>query len=326
MTQMRVLGIAALAAIAANALAADSAQAHINMFGALKDRGGDQKTLPCGGPNRGAGPVYTFEPGATITLGVDEFIPHPGYFRISFDDDGTDGFKDPVSIKPLNSDRYGPGVACRPKDNSNLVDNCGKSDFCNVVSKTGGPTVLWDNLDPHIPKDYTADSRKQWSWTVKLPDVECTNCTLQIQQIMEDPISDNTHGPFDGKADIYYRCVDIQLKRGVGNTPGTVTTPAPTENKGIDCRNLDPDAGFPTVPVIDNRPAAQPDAGVAPVRASVSGHGSLDLDELGEHDEHDAEASAGGCSLASNGRDHGAAFGLLLALGVLVARRRRPSA
>jgi MYXO-CTERM domain-containing protein len=322
MTQTRVLGIAALAAIAANAFAADSAQAHINMFGELKDRGGDQKTLPCGGAERGAGPVYTFEPGATITLGVDEFIPHPGYFRVSFDDDGTDGFKDPVSIKPLNPNRYDAGVACRPKDDSNLVDNCGKSDFCNVVSKTGGPTVLWDNLDPHIPKDYTAASRKQWSWTVKLPDVECTNCTLQIQQIMEDPISDATHGPFDGKADIYYRCVDIQLKRGAGNTPGTVTTPTPVENKGIDCRNAGNDAGTSRAAPV----TGGVDAGAAPVRASVTGNGAIGLDALDEHDEHDAEAAAGGCSLATGEQGTSSAFGLLLALGALVARRRRPSA
>jgi hypothetical protein len=91
--------------LAAGALVASSAQAHIDMVGPLMSRGGDQKIAPCEGKDWGSGPVYTFEPGATITLTAREGVSHDGYFRIAFDDAGDDDFVDPTSIDPVNPDR-----------------------------------------------------------------------------------------------------------------------------------------------------------------------------------------------------------------------------
>jgi hypothetical protein len=211
--------------VGASTLTPTSVSAHITMDGPVKDRGGDQKVKPCGGQARSSTP-FTFEPGATITLGVSEAIPHDGYFRISFDDDGIDGFKDPESIDPINPNRYGTGKKCQ----GTADDNCGKSDFCSVTSNDGGPTVLWDNLDPHLGA--SSGLGKKWAWTVTLPNVECDNCTLQVMQVMEDPAG-GAHGPFDGEDDLYYRCVDIVLKKGAGKTPGTVDTKP--QNKGMSC-------------------------------------------------------------------------------------------
>jgi hypothetical protein len=218
-------------------LGAGTAHAHIDMLGALKSRGGDEKEVPCDGA-RADGTVYMFEPGATVTLGVTEAISHPSYFRIAFDNDGEDGFKEPASILPIDKTRACP---------FNSDDQCGKSDFCNVKSTTGA-TVLWDNLDPHLAGAGTG----QYTWTIKLPNVECTNCTLQILQVMEDTV----HGAYcpqgscaqscsslipglstcsDGSAqDIYHRCVNITLKKGVGTSgPGNAT--GPVTAKGVDC-------------------------------------------------------------------------------------------
>jgi len=63
-----------------------------------------QKTGPCGaaGSVRG-GNITTFAPGETITVTWDETIAHPGWFRISFDDDGDDGFINPATIDDLNN-------------------------------------------------------------------------------------------------------------------------------------------------------------------------------------------------------------------------------
>jgi hypothetical protein len=232
-----------------------TARAHIDMAGALQGRGGDQKSAPCEGQPRGSGTVYMFEPGATITIGVSEGVAHDGYFRIAFDDDGEDGFVDPVSIDPINPDRYGTGQECE----GTAADHCGESDFCNVVSTDGGPTVLWDNLDPHIPTSFL--DTKEWTWTITLPDVECENCTLQIMQVMEDPPG---HGPFDGTSDLYYRCVDIVLRAGVGTTPGTTTAPA--TNDGIECATTaTPDGG------ITEPPDAGPSAGTGGMAPNPSG-------------------------------------------------------
>ena len=100
--------IAVSAVLGVGALSAAPAHAHISMDSPLKDRGGNQKTPHCGGVPRSATP-YEFEPGATIQLGVIESVLHTGYFRISFDDDGEDGFKDPQSIRPVDPNRYGHG-------------------------------------------------------------------------------------------------------------------------------------------------------------------------------------------------------------------------
>lgn len=256
-------------------------QAHFDMLEPLVGRQGDQKARPCEGKERG--PVYAFEPGAIITLGADENIAHDGYFRIAFDDDGTDGFKDPQSIDPLNPARdrddllinLSGGTKTGGKCIMNAADKCGKSDFCNVVSKEGKATVLWDNLDPHL----MSGGGKQYKWTIKLPDVECNNCTLQIIQVMEDI---GGHGPYDLMGDLYYRCVDIELKKGAGtsgpgNSPGPVQAGTPNPmypNANIDCAKGAPpatDAGVTTPDAAVADAGAGSDAGSTPSAGGAAG-------------------------------------------------------
>lgn len=235
----RSLSLASGALFGAVLLSGSVAQAHIGMEGVLKSRttgvlpgyDNEQKMSPCDGA-RSAGPVYTFQPGTTITLSVNEAVPHPSYFRIAFDNDGEDGFKEPASIKPIDPMRKCP---------FNADDQCGASDFCNVYDPNGA-RVLWDNLDPHM------GGGGKYTWNVKLPDIECENCTIQIIQVMEDTV----HGAYcpqgscaksgDSLEDIYHRCINIKLKRGATNSPGTTT--AAINNKGMECtKALVPDAG-----------------------------------------------------------------------------------
>jgi MYXO-CTERM domain-containing protein len=191
------------------------AAAHISLDrgGTHKSRYGDAdaaiKTGPCGKANGAKGTnIYTYEPGQTITVSFLEFVPHPGYFRFAFDNDGDNDFVTPKSIKPVDPKRACP---------SNSADQCGKSDFYN------SPTVLpnMDNLDPHLAGD-----PEKYTYQVKLPDVECANCTLQLIQVMEDLV----HGPYTPGpgtpgdtfyvSDVYYQCIDIVLKRGTGTGSG----------------------------------------------------------------------------------------------------------
>jgi hypothetical protein len=72
-----------------------------------------------------------------------------------------------------------------------------------------------DNLNPHLAGAGTP----KYTWQVKLPNVECTNCTLQVIQVMED---DGAHGPYDptpgvGVGDIYHQCIDLVLKKGAAS-------------------------------------------------------------------------------------------------------------
>jgi hypothetical protein len=207
-------------ALAATAFATP-AHAHIVMKGALLSRGGDQKMFPCDG-KRGDGPVYTFAPGTTVTLSIDEQIPHPSYFRIAFDNDGDDDFVEPKSIKPIEASRQCPYDA---------NDKCGAADYCNV-EKPDGAGVLWDNLNPHV-----ASAAKSLTWNVKLPDIECDNCTIQVIQVMEDTVH-GAYCPSDSckdtsLEDLYHRCIDIKLVKGATNGPGATTMPE--QNMGMQC-------------------------------------------------------------------------------------------
>src|SRR5262245_12039924 len=151
--------------VLAAAFSAASASAHISLEqGAThKSRDGENqlKEGPCGraGSRRGTTNIYTYKPGETITVEFVETIPHPSYFRFAFDADGDDGFMEPRSIKPIVSSRACP---------FNGADKCGQSDFYNNAAVL--PNM--DNLEPHA----SAASGKKYSFQVKLPDVECTNC------------------------------------------------------------------------------------------------------------------------------------------------------
>jgi hypothetical protein len=180
---------------------------------------GELKAGPCGkaGGIRGTN-VYTYAPGQKISVSAVEFIPHPGYFRLAFDDDGDDAFIEPASIKPIDPNRKCPNAP---------TDRCGTSDFYN------SPAVLpgMDNLNPHL----TAAPSTKYTWEVALPDVECSTCTLQLIQVMED---DLTHGPYDptpgvGVADIYHQCIDIVLKRPADAGTGGTSDAGPSNDVGV---------------------------------------------------------------------------------------------
>jgi hypothetical protein len=91
--------------------------------------------------------IHVFEPGETINLEWNEFVFHPGYFRISFDEDGDDDFVDPASYNDL---------------------------YANA-------SVLVDNLFPH-----EEPNTNRYEFDLTLPNVECENCTIQLIQMMTD--------------------------------------------------------------------------------------------------------------------------------------------
>ncbi|HKU43837.1 MAG TPA: SCE4755 family polysaccharide monooxygenase-like protein [Polyangiales bacterium] len=223
-TKLSSHSVRLLLSLSAGALAllasAPIARAHISVDegGTHKSRYSDAglKDGPCGmtGGKRGTN-VYEYKPGATINISIMETIPHPGYFRISFDSDGDDGFVTPSGTDGAMGNCSGDAKC-----------GAGKADYCN------SPTVLLDNLDPHAGG--FGGGAKKWTWSVKLPDVECDNCTIQIIQVMNDL---NYHPqPYPGD-DIYYQCIDIKLSKSAPDV-----SDAPVTNKGMVC-NAAPPAG-----------------------------------------------------------------------------------
>lgn len=124
------------------------------------------KAGPCGTAGSVRGSTVTaFKPGEKITVTWTETVDHPGHFRISFDDDGNDSFVDPKSYDDLNT---APSV---------LVDN--------IADKSG--------------------SMQMYSQEITLPNKECSNCTLQVLQLMSDK------PPFGDGNEFYYQCADIVI-------------------------------------------------------------------------------------------------------------------
>lgn len=84
-------------------LGARSAAAHLHVI-APASRHESLKQGPCGaGADDPRGSVvHTFKPGQTITVEWDEFVDHPGHFRISFDADGQDDFVDPAGFDDVS--------------------------------------------------------------------------------------------------------------------------------------------------------------------------------------------------------------------------------
>lgn len=136
---------ASLPLFAALALFAGEARAHL-LLTSPPPRTEKLKQGPCGaGPGDLRGPtVATFKPGETITVTWNEFVNHPGHYRIALDLDGQDDFFDP-------------------------------KDFNDV---SGGPGVLMDGIPDKQGGDYSQE--------IKLPEVECDNCVLQVIQMMTD--------------------------------------------------------------------------------------------------------------------------------------------
>jgi len=141
-----VLGLAG--ALALVALSPVEAHAHLGLNSPTSRYGPDVlKTGPCGtaGGMRTDKVTY-YEPGETIEVRWDEYVDHPGHYRIAFDDDGDDDFVDPATMMEFYS------------NDTVLLDE--------ITDKDGGQG------------DYVA--------TVTLPDVICDNCTLQVIQVMYD--------------------------------------------------------------------------------------------------------------------------------------------
>ncbi len=81
-----------------------SAAAHIEIVSHTTRFGPDsQKQGPCGlaGMSEPGGTVYTYAPGATVAIAWNEFVNHPGHYRIAFDEQGDDDFVTPSSASDV---------------------------------------------------------------------------------------------------------------------------------------------------------------------------------------------------------------------------------
>jgi hypothetical protein len=145
-TRCRTSGLLAVAAILT---LAPPARAHVRLESPAPRYGDEMKSRPCGRPGGvRTTRVTTVRPGQTLTVIFDEFIDHPGYFRIAFDRTGDTALGPPVWN----------GAAFVNPSNVEILED--------LIAN---------------PPGLTHGERR-----VQLPDIECDTCTLQLIQVMTD--------------------------------------------------------------------------------------------------------------------------------------------
>lgn len=201
---MTVLKRSILSLVALTALSS-TAHAHFKLLKPtswiMEGSSGDpQKNPPCGPEGSEGMPtneITTVMAGETIMVEFEETIHHPGWFRISLDEDRSK-FQD-IKFSGAGCTYDMDTVPTMPHDNV-LVDGMAKDD------NLGG-------------------SNRKFMEMVKIPDKPCEKCTLQVIQVMADAI----HSP---PGCIYYHCADLKIVAKPGAETGSAGTAAPSGSAG----------------------------------------------------------------------------------------------
>jgi hypothetical protein len=148
--------------------------------------GDPQKLGPCGGTTANAGTptgaVTAVPGGELLRLKVKETIYHPGHFR--------------VALSVLNRSE----LPADPED----VTKDGPRGPVSVSAKidpSPKPPVLLDGIFGHHDKAGT----RAFDAYVKIPNINCDHCSLQVIQFMEEH-GINTDGRFT-----YHHCADLKI-------------------------------------------------------------------------------------------------------------------
>lgn len=178
-------------------LGAATALAHVDLISPTPrlqgEAGGNQlKTKPCGQTTnaRTTDKVTTFAPGQKVDIKIKEYVQHPGYFAVAFDPDGDDSF---------------------PFPRANMDKVVAATDDPKAMFPIGD-TVLGLRTDKDM--DCYAEPNHECTIPITIPNMTCSNCTLQVTQFMYDKLGDNNDNEY------YYQCADIKIQGAAGGTGG----------------------------------------------------------------------------------------------------------
>jgi hypothetical protein len=181
--------------------------------------GSPQKLGPCGdeddATDAGGGPtgvVTPFVAGQTITIQWTEVVSHTGWYRIA--------------LATARNQFVDPPVA---------VDSSGNSADAGIESPPVFP-VLADGIYKHA----AGSAPMTWPpYSLTLPNMTCTKCTIQVIQVMLDHPSNLGNLP-DGAPNpdgfLYHHCIDISLRAadgGGGEQTGTDSGTTSSESSSV---------------------------------------------------------------------------------------------
>lgn len=178
MTRIAFPAAFSLTALAA-VLVSSSAHAHFNLAQpppADSATDGGKGAPPCG-PTTASNVVTPMQGGQDLPIDLSETVMHPGHYRIAL----------AVSRDQIPAD---PPVATSANGNS----------VSATIDDANAP-VLADDLFDHT----TGTAPLRWQTTVKLPNINCDKCTLQIIEFMAE------HGANPGGGYYYHHCADLKI-------------------------------------------------------------------------------------------------------------------
>lgn len=152
------------------------------------ERGDPQKAGPCGGSNSDWGtPSYVVNEargGSLLHLAVEETIYHPGHYRVAL------AVNSPLELPPdpETTTREGPR---------------GPVSVSAVIDEDPEPPILVDGLWEHYERP--AEGENVFETDIRLPNIDCEECTLQVVQWMAE------HGYNNPGGYTYHHCAKIRI-------------------------------------------------------------------------------------------------------------------
>jgi hypothetical protein len=183
---------AALLLTTAAILAAAPASAHFILLAPdawveVNVLGDPQKAAPCGTSDitKGTptGKVTAMTGGEMLHIKIKETIYHPGYYR--------------VALSVLDRSELPADPVAETRDSPR-----GPISVSGKIDPAPKPPVLADGLFEHRERP-APDTF--WETDIKLPNINCDNCTVQVLQFMEEH-GLNKEGEFS-----YHHCADLKI-------------------------------------------------------------------------------------------------------------------
>ena len=183
---------AALLLTTAAILAAAPASAHFILLAPdawveVNVLGDPQKAAPCGTSDitKGTptGKVTAMAGGEMLHIKIKETIYHPGYYR--------------VALSVLDRSELPADPVAETKDSPR-----GPISVSAKIDPAPKPPVLADGLFEHRERP-APDTF--WETDIRLPNINCDNCTVQVLQFMEEH-GLNKEGEFS-----YHHCADLKI-------------------------------------------------------------------------------------------------------------------
>ncbi len=167
--------------------------------------GDPQKAGPCGdkpeAPGTPTGAVTAMTGGSMLHIKVKETVYHPGFYRVA------------LSVLDRSELPADPEDVTRPGPR-------GPVSVSGKIDPNPKPPVLVDGLWEHRER-----STEAFETDVKLPNINCDHCTIQVIQFMEEH-GINTDGRFT-----YHHCADVKLTANP-KLPLDMMWPGQTRAKG----------------------------------------------------------------------------------------------